>query len=175
LNLIAPGAGLVIVRLDALGIATAVLFAVFAQVALTGLFIAPVIIPSILSIAAVVAACAVWLIAQWLLWREARVVFGAGGERQLDLLRESIAGAVKDGRYTEACDLLELAIRIDDEDLDLHLQMARFASRAGQPKVARRAWRRVIRLDKVGRYRAEALGALRERDAATQGAEHAQP
>ncbi len=162
LNLVAPGIGLVILRREGLGIALAVLFAVFAQVALTGWMIAPASIPLILLTATGVAAGAVWLVSQWLAWKQTGLVSGAQCERELGLLREGITQAIEGGRYAEARDLLNIASRIDDEDLDLHLLSARLATRAGQVQTARKAWRRVMQLDKAGLYSTEALKMLRE-------------
>lgn len=175
LNLVAPGVGLVILRREGLGIALAVLFAVFAQVALIGWMIAPASIPSILSVATGVAAGAVWLVSQWLAWKQARIMFGAQCERELRLLGESVTQAIDAERYAEARDLLNLATRIDDEDLALHLQAARLATRTGQFQTARKAWRRVMQLDKVGLYRTEALEMLRETRLRAQEVEEAQP
>lgn len=160
LNLVVPGAGLVILHQDIAGIALAVLFALFAQIALLGLLVVPANMPPMLSTAAGVVAGAIWLIAQWLGWKQARIVFGAQRERELHLLRERVTRAVEDKRYTEAGDLLNIATRIDDEDLDLHLQTARIAALTGQFHAARQAWRRVMQLDNAGLHRLEALEAL---------------
>jgi hypothetical protein len=159
-NLIAPGAGLVILRRDALGVALVVLFVILAQVAVWGLFLVPSSIPDPVSIVACVGAGVVWLVAQWMAHGQARRAFGVETERELALLRDRVARAIEDERYADARDLLGIGRQINDEDLDLQVQTARLLTREGQLPEARRVWQRVIELDRSGQYRKEADTAL---------------
>jgi len=159
-NLIAPGAGLVILRRDALGVSLVVLFVILAQVAIWGLLLVPSSIPDFVSIAACVGAGVVWLAAQWMVHNQARRAFGVESERELALLRDRVARAIEDERYADARDLLGIGLQVDDEDLDLHVQTARLLMLVGQLREAQRAWRRVVQLDRAGQYRKEANTAL---------------
>ena len=161
-NLIAPGAGLVILRRDALGVSLVVLFAILAQVAIWGILLVPSSIPDPVSVAAFVGAGVVWLAAQWMAHNQARRALGVEVERELALLRDRVARAIEDERFADARDLLGIGLQINDEDLDLNVQTARLLMLDGQLPEARRAWRRVVDLDRAGQYREEAKAALEQ-------------
>ena len=59
-NVIAPGAGLVILRREWLGVSLAILCTLFLQVALWGFFILPASIPWAVSVLAAVAGAGTW-------------------------------------------------------------------------------------------------------------------
>lgn len=162
LNLIAPGAGLAILRREWLGLAAALLFALLAQVALWGLLVIPASIPTGLSVAAGVGAATVWLGAQRISRSRAQVVLGAKARQEIDLLSDRASEAMKHGRLADARDLLTLALAIDDEHLGLHLEWARLMTLTSELRAARRAWRRVIQLDTTGRHRSEAIAAMNQ-------------
>lgn len=138
----------------------AVLFAVLAQLAVMGLFVIPAHIPPTLAYGASVGAAATWSIAQWAGWRQARLVLGPANRRELQLLHDAVAAALDEHRFPDAEDLLRVAMRIDDEDVRLHLLRARLAMLTDRVDIARVAWRRVTQLDTAGKHREEATNGL---------------
>ncbi|MHC4609438.1 MAG: hypothetical protein ACYS7M_03730 [Planctomycetota bacterium] len=162
-NLIVPGSGLILLRRDWLGLATALLFTILAEVALLGLLILPATIPPWMTTACLSAALFVWLGAQWRLWVRVRVVTGPAVERELALLRRRSAEAVANEAYAEALDILQVAMTLSDEDVAANIQWAELMTLMGRFRQARRAWRRVLQLDRTGQHRrrtTEALAAL---------------
>lgn len=69
LNLLVPGAGLILTARDWSGVLLALMFALCGNVALAGWLIAPAAVPGWLSNSAAILAGLTWLAAQWLLRR----------------------------------------------------------------------------------------------------------
>ena len=67
---------------------------------------------------------------------------------------------MEDGRFSEARELLQIALAMNDEDLEVHVLWARLLTLTGKFDEARPAWERVIRLDEDGVYRVEAVEAV---------------
>jgi Arc/MetJ-type ribon-helix-helix transcriptional regulator len=160
LNLLAPGAGLVILRREWLGLSLAMLFVVAAQVALWGLFIVPATVPRPVALLGAVGAGVVWLISGKLTLTRARLVLHDDVARDVDLLREGAERAVDEGRFADAGELLRQAMALDDQDPAVRSQWARVMALTGRFGEARRAWRSVLRLDPDHERRSEAVMAL---------------
>jgi Flp pilus assembly protein TadD len=65
--------------------------------------------------------------------------------------------------YAEALDILQVAMTLSDEDVAANIQWAELMTLMGRFRQARRAWRRVLQLDRTGQHRrrtTEALAAL---------------
>ncbi len=148
LNLAVPGAGLIVLRREWLGSALALLFCLFAQIAVAGFLLLPDVIPGPTVAAAAVSALLIWFGAQWLLAKRIRWFAGESLERELDLLRARSAEAAESGDLLAALDLLRAALTLNDEDVLLNRKWAELASLAGRHADADRAWRRVIQLER---------------------------
>ena len=160
LNVVVPGGGLIALRREWLGLAVAALFGVLGQVALLGLLMLPATIPMWLTAVCGGVAVVVWLGAQWLLWLRVRQATGPAVGRELGMLRRQAEEAVARQKYAEAEDLLRVALTLDDENLAVNVQWAETLTLMGQFRPARRAWRRVLYLDRSGQSRRRALEAL---------------
>ena len=68
LNVVVPGAGLVLARRERWGTALAFLFCAFGQVLLWGVWLTPASIPRSMTLLAAVGTAATWFTAQGLLW-----------------------------------------------------------------------------------------------------------
>lgn len=160
LNLIAPGAGLVVLRREWLGLSLAVLFVLLAQVALGGFLLFPAVLPRTITIVSAAIAAGVWFSAQWLGVVRARAVLGSEAQHGVEVLRDRAAEALAQHRFAEARELLRLALSINDENLEVHVLWARLMTLTGQFRRARRAWQSVLRLDEGDAHHEEALNAI---------------
>jgi hypothetical protein len=159
-NLVVPGSGLIVLRREWLGLALAVLFALLAEVALAGALIVPATIPVSLTTLSFSAAVLVWIGAQWRLLVRLRAAYGPAVERELASLRERAAAALAKRDYVDARDILSVALTINDEDVACNVQWAELMTLMGRFPQARRAWRRVLRLDRDDTHRRTAVEAL---------------
>lgn len=130
INLFIPGAGLVLLRRAWLGLTLALLFSLSAHVVIAGLWIAPMAVPRFVLGAVVVAAVLVWMLTQWLVRVQVRLVLGADARRALVLLRDRAVEAMQAGRYEESAGLIRQALRIDDGDPKLVALKKEIESRA---------------------------------------------
>lgn len=160
LNAVAPGVGLVVFRREWLGLAIALLFSLLAQVALWGWWITPATIPVLVSAAAGVAAGVVWAGAQWLACMYARRMPGVSAAQELKRLQSQADQAAAHERFDEARDLLQMALTINDDDVELQVRWARLMSLTGDARAARSAWKTVLKLDAPRPYRTEAAAAV---------------
>ncbi|NOT02065.1 MAG: hypothetical protein HOP29_15745 [Phycisphaerales bacterium] len=161
LNLIVPGAGLIVLRREWLGFAVAMLFCVLAQIALLGWLIIPVTIPRWVGIPAGLAAVGVWWWGQWLMALRIGHTMNPEINRELAALAERARGAIRDGRMVEARHLLETALTINDEDVPANACWAELMTEMGSHTEAGRAWRRVLALARDAETRTVARRALR--------------
>jgi len=159
-NAVAPGAGLVMLRWEWLGLTIAVMFASVAQLALWGNLLVPAAVPVGLTIGSTILAAAVWIAAQWLGANRLRAVLGPDARQELELLTERASQAVDDRRYSEASGLLKSALARNDEEPDLHRRMATLLTLTGQLQGARKSWENVLRLDQDRDRRREAVTAI---------------
>jgi len=159
-NMIAPGAGLAILRREWFGLTIAVLFALLAQTAAYGLLIDPTAVRDDVAKACVVAAGAVWFVAQGLTIARMRRVLGARSRREIAVIVEQVSEALAARRFADAIDLLNVALCVNDESIDLRVALARVLTLTGRFDDARSAWEAVLDLDVDGAYRAEATTAM---------------
>lgn len=162
LNVVVPGAGLVLAKRERWGTALAFIFCALAQITLFGGWITPASIPRSLTLLAACGAVATWLAAQGMLWSRLSAL------RESDLASEKATliqlgtEAIEDGIYVNARLALESAMELDDEDVTVNVLWARLMTLMGRFREARRTWRRVRQLDRSGRYAQEAASALRQ-------------
>lgn len=149
-NVLVPGSGLIVLRREWLGLAVAVLFTVLAQIAVFGRWIVPQDVPAWVSGGASLAAGAVWGLAQWLGWAQARFNESAELRRELEMLRARAEEALARGDNAAARRELLAAGSLDDEDVACLALWARLMTETGETAAARRAWRRVVALDAKG-------------------------
>jgi hypothetical protein len=159
-NLLVPGAGLIVVRREWLGLAVALLYTLLAQIGLVGILIVPLLVPRWLVITALGAAGAVWLVSQWLFLQASARLRDPASAEEIASLRQRAGEAVDAGDYQTAMQLLSLAGELDDEDLDTIVARANVLTLLGRFREARSDWHRVRRLDHSGRFTDETAAAL---------------
>jgi tetratricopeptide (TPR) repeat protein len=160
LNLFLPGTGLILARREWLGVTLAALFGVLVQLGLWGCLIEPARVPAWLAAACLAGGALVWLAAQYQLRQRLVQMRDPGVQEELARLRDQAAGHVANGGYKEAWAVLQVALAIDDEDLDSNVQTAELLAALGRVGEARKAWRRVAQLDRGGVYSGRTLEAL---------------
>ncbi len=165
-NLLIPGSGLILLRREWLGLATALLFGAAVQTVLAGTLVVPESVPGLLTAGCVGVAVTVWLTSQWQMVVRLRLVCGSALKDELVELRERAAAAAERRRFAEAIDIMRLALSLNDEDLECNLEWAKLMTAMGRFPEARRAWHRILRLDRNrshSREAKEALSSLPER------------
>jgi len=160
LNLLVPGAGLILLRREWLGLSLAVAFTVLAQIAILGWWIVPLDFPDALTWGAGIGAALTWGHAQWLLHCRATLVGAPAFISQLADLRQRAEDALRRGDHAEAQRMLWIALRADDEDVELAVLWAQLMAAKGDRAGARRGWRRVLALATAGEHRRAARQAL---------------
>ena len=166
LNLLVPGTGLILLRREWLGVALAGLYGVLVQLGLWGCLVAPARMPTWLVVCSLAGGAVVWLAAQVLLRQRLPLLRNPELDKELSTLRDQAAEHAAKGSYDDAWAVLQVALAINDENLETNVQTAELMSTLGRFREARRAWHRVRQLDgeKVYRRRlAEALGDLPRR------------
>jgi len=160
LNIIAPGAGLIVLRQEGVGCILALSFAVAALTALWGTWIVPGVVDRSITTAAMVLAGGIWCVSQWLVRRRARLVLGLEAQRSVARCCESAAEAAQAGCWDVAEARLREALTINDELAETQAQWARLVTLRGRFDEARSAWEAVLDLDEAGTLRREAIVAL---------------
>ena len=160
LNLFVPGTGLILARREWLGATLAALFGVLVQLGLWGCLIEPARMPTWLVVACLAGGALVWLTAQYLLRQRLVLMRDPGVQEELARLRDQAAEHMANGGYKDAWAVLQVALAIDDEDLDSNVQTAELLAALGRIAQARKAWRRVAQLDRRGLYRGRTFEAL---------------
>jgi len=115
MNLLAPGAGLVLMRREWLGLCLAVWFTAPAQVAVLGWWVLPDDIPPWMRGAAAALAAIGYLLAQVLLLRRIRWISDPRFAADLDSLFHRCGEAIESGDWITARNMLDVARRLDDE------------------------------------------------------------
>ena len=64
------------------------------------------------------------------------------------------------GRYDEACGAIDVAMTVDDENPATYARLARLNALIGEYDRARKAWRKVAKLDRSRVFRDEMADAL---------------
>ena len=162
LNAIAPGAGLIVLRREWLGVVLALLFVVLLQMSLWGLFIVPEEFAGPATWTSLVAAVGVWLAAQGMGVARARVVLGTEARQQQQVLLEQAVLDLEQARLADARELLLIALALNDEDPQARRLWARLMMLVGNFQAARRGWEAVLKLDRAGEFFEEASAALEE-------------
>ncbi|HEY3242930.1 MAG TPA: hypothetical protein VGM03_06210 [Phycisphaerae bacterium] len=146
LNLLVPGAGLIMLQRDWLGFTLALLFAVLAQIGIAGRWLMPSVMPRSVALGALVAASLVWAGAQWLLLMRWREIAGNGVSAELASLCTRAGEAIRQQRYTDAYDVLRVALTLNDEHPEVLRQWAELLTLMGRFRQARHAWHRLLQL-----------------------------
>lgn len=162
LNLVLPGAGLIVRRREWLGVVLALVFGICGNVALAGLLIAPDAIPSWTPWLAVSICVLTWFASQGLLWLQCRRLTDCA--RGIESLLSATRAALDQGDIDAALNSLESAVSLDEEHVEVNVLWARLCERQGRSSEARRWWNRVVELDVQRRYRSEAATALSLQD-----------
>ncbi len=147
LNVVIPGAGLVIVRREWLGLALALLFGVFAQIAIFGWWIVPEDIPRLLQVVAAAGVGGTWLGAQALLVQRLRLVTSPQIAEEMQTLVERARWAIDNGDWHEARQSLLVSRSLNDEHVEAAMLWAELMAKTGRRREARRWQRRIARLD----------------------------
>ena len=158
LNLILPGAGLIVRRREWLGFSLALLFGICGNLALAGWLIAPAAVPSGLTFPAFVISGLIWLIAQICLLRQA--AWEARCARDMSLLLRKACVALDSGEIEPARVCLESGFALDNENVGLHILWARLLALEGDVRSARKALVRVAKLDVRKQFQVETAQAM---------------
>ncbi len=159
MNMLVPGAGLILLGRAWTGLTTAVLFAICAELALCGVLISPAGIPAWLTVAAGALAGATWLLGQWMLRDRLGVLRNPSLPRELETLRQDALRAIERGDLMEAQGLLRLALDLDPDAVETLVVWAELMTLLGRFRESRRAWRRVERCGESA-YTRQAVQAL---------------
>lgn len=162
LNVFMPGTGLVLAKRERWGTALALFFCVAGQVVIYGAWLTPASIPKAMTALAAAAMVVIWLTAQAKLYTRLSQLTSPDLESQIRDLIVLSKEAIEDGVYVNARLALESALTLDDEHVQVNVLWARLMTLMGRFPEARRTWKRVLELDKDGRYGREAESALQE-------------
>lgn len=160
MNLLAPGAGLVLLGRVWLGVAVAVWFALGAESAALGWLIAPLSFPKWLLLTGAVVAASGWFVGQGLLVGRIRFLLDPNLPAEIGALRRLAETEMAQGRLGAARSALRAALMIDDADLATRILWARLISMQGRSTQARRAWLEAEQLDTDHLFSAEIRQAL---------------
>jgi len=162
LNLLVPGAGLVILRREWLGLCLALLYGLLVQSTLWGVWLIPMSIPRGVVVASAMAAASVWVGAQWLLIQRWRLVTAPEVELEIDSLLARADSTLESGDLESVRRILLVARALNDEHVGVNIRWGRVMQRMGRLHHARATWQRVLRLrpsDDEHRQAREALAA----------------
>jgi len=129
LNLVIPGAGLMLRGRYWLGFALAMLFALAANVAIAGWLVAPVAIPRIYSWTASIIAVMTWVLAQVLIVRHPSSP--ADAEPAVGTLLEQAQDAMSRRDWTAARTAIDAALELNQENAEMNDLRARVNTLAG--------------------------------------------
>jgi len=160
MNMLVPGCGVIVLGQPWLGTALAVWFALGAEMALCGVLIAPASLPGVVTVMGAGLAGTAWFVAQGLLVARIRFLRSVNLVDELTILRRIAEEALARNDTQAAKPPLLIALSIDDSDLPTHMLWARWVLVTSSRSRARRAWRRVARLDRHGRFASEIDAAL---------------
>ncbi len=144
LNILAPGAGLILLGRAWPGLVTVVLFAICAEMAVWGVLISPAGVPGWLTLGAAALAAGTWLLGQWMLRDRLGTLRNPSLGRELEALRHEADAAVERGDLAEARGLLRLALDLDPDSPATVRQWARLMTLLGRFRESRRAWEHLI-------------------------------
>jgi hypothetical protein len=159
-NLFIPGAGLIVLRREWLGLALSVLFGVLSQLSIFGALIVPADIPRWVTWLSGAGALSTWALAQWLVRERVHFVSSPGLERELRTLCGRAREAIARKDWADANRVLRVATDLDDEDVEPILLWAELTTATGRVAEARRWWELLLRMDRSPDHREQALAAL---------------
>lgn len=159
LNLVLSGSGLILRRREWLGMSMAMMFAVCGHVAIAGWLIAPEAVPHWLTRFAVVLGAVTWVLSQYLFYRQGRIL--ARMKQALASLLSEAGRAMANADLASARRALDNGVVVDEENAELHAMRAQLSAMEGDDRSVQTEWRRVLELDREGRYKAAAEAALR--------------
>lgn len=160
MNLLAPGAGLVLLGRVWLGVALAVWFALGAELAVLGWLIAPLSFPKWMVVLGAAIAGVGWLVGQGLLIGRIRFLSDPELPAEMGALCRLAEQEMSQGHLAAARSALRAALLIDDTDLPTRVLWARLVSMKGRPAQARRAWLEAEQLDTEHHFSTEIRQAL---------------
>ncbi|MCB9852137.1 MAG: hypothetical protein H6819_03505 [Phycisphaerales bacterium] len=158
LNLLIPGAGLVSIRREWLGLALALLFAVGVNIWIAGQWIAPLAVPRWLSFLALGMGIADWLAAQTLFVHLARRHDAI--QTEVDSLLSQAKRDASENDLDTALAVLEAATALDGERPDVLAAEADLLDACGKPAEARRLRRRILSIAPSSEWAAAAEKSL---------------
>ena len=129
INVLVPGAGLIVLRREWLGTALGLLFCLLAQISLLGWLIIPAEVPAWVIRSSAVAAALVWGGSQWLLLCRLKVAVGPAVDREIESLCARINDALARQDLEDADALVRAGLKIDDENVALNRFRADVAAR----------------------------------------------
>lgn len=131
-NLVLPGAGLILLRREWLGLAHACLFCLAAHFAIWGYWIVPAALPPWLPPSAVALAGIVWVTSQLLNLRLSKLEKDPESKAEIQQLKQMASELVAEGQSLEAVRLIDVALRLDDEDRELRHKRAELARKSAE-------------------------------------------
>ncbi len=161
LNVLLPGAGLIIRRREWLGFSLALVFGINGNVVLAGRLIAPAAIPAWLTLIATGLTCVSWVSAQVLLRRQ-NLLLAHRAEGVSVALREVTSALAYDDRAAARL-ALESGFAMDDENAELHMLRARLCEMEGDDDGMRAACHGVLKFGRDGPHGEQASRLLTRR------------
>ncbi|MCA9252677.1 MAG: hypothetical protein R3E58_10685 [Phycisphaerae bacterium] len=163
LNAIIPGAGLVVLRREWLGLANSILFAVFALIFIFSRWITPSDIPAWASYLSLAGVIVVWIGSLVFVVQHGRVVSDPDFISEIEHLRQEGQAAIEAGNLPEAHRVLLVALNLNDEDPESWLHWSRLMELQGDAQAAHAGWKRVLRLSRIEEHRLLAKQKLNPR------------
>lgn len=162
MNILVPGAGLILLGRVETGLAAVVVFVFCAEAAICGVLIAPASMPSWVTVGSGALAVAVWAVAQWLLRDRLATLRDPDLGKEINAICSEAQAAMQRREFLEAKGLLQIALRTDPDSVATLVLWARLMTLLGRFSHARRAWRRVISSgdDRFAREAAAAIEQL---------------
>ncbi len=160
LNAVVPGAGLIVLRREWLGLVVSVLFAVFSLIFIFSRWITPADIPTWAAYSALVGLILVWAGSMAVVVLRARFVGDPELVAEIEQLRKQASTAIESGDFTEAKRELLVALSLDDENAETWMVWSELMKRQGNARAARAGWKRVIRLTNQSELQAAANAQL---------------
>ncbi len=146
INVLIPGAGLVVLRREWLGLATSVLFALLAIIFISSRWIIPSDIPSWAAYLSLIGLILVWVGSMVAVVQRARFVRDPEVIAEIKQLQQQGASAIEGGDLAEARRVLLVAINLDDEDAETWAIWSKLMEGQDNTRAAHVGWKRVLRL-----------------------------
>ncbi len=160
LNVLVPGAGLVALQRERVGLPLTAAFLVFAEIALMGLLVMPNALGAALTTAVTVLAAGIWLASQVLLLRRVHDLQDLERQIRTAVQIEQAREAVLAAEWGPAKQLLAEAADYDVEQPELNWLLAKVSSAVARSDQAAKQWHRVHQVDRAGKYEQDITEAL---------------